>query len=239
METPYQTEVLSRNISVCVTPEHKFGTDAFLLANFAAPRKKDLVCDFGTGCGIIPLLMVRDHNPKHIYALDIQPLAIDQLKTSLRQNHLEDQITPVCADLKEWKDLPNGTLDVITCNPPYKAPGAGILSEQKPDQIARHETMCTIDDICKAAGRLLKFGGRFCLCQRPERLCDVISAMKNASIEPKRLRFVAKTPTDAPWLFLIEGKKGSKPFLTVEPILSVYNGTEFSEEMGEIYGWGR
>ena len=138
---------------------------------------------------------------------------------------------------KELNEIPAGSLDAITCNPPYKASNTGILSELTADQIARHEVMCTIDDICQKASFLLKFGGKLCLCQRPERLADVIFAMRAAKIEPKRLRFVAKTEKDTPWLFLIEGKKGAKPFLQVLPTLPVYEGEEFSKEMQRIYAW--
>jgi tRNA1(Val) A37 N6-methylase TrmN6 len=232
-------EKLSEYISVCITPEHRFGTDAFLLASFASPRKKDTVCDLGTGCGIIPLLMLRDCSPRLTYAVDIQQQAIEQLKVSLRVSGLEGKIIPLLADLKELDSLPAGAFDVVTCNPPYKAGGAGILSELAAEQIARHEVLCTMEDVCNAAARLLKYGGRLCLCQRPERLADVISAMRAADIEPKRLRFVAKTPSSAPWLFLLEGKKGSKSFMQVEPVLSVYDGDEFSAEMSRIYGWGK
>ena len=232
-------EKLSEYISVCIPPEHRFGTDAFLLASFASPRKKDTVCDLGTGCGIIPLLMLRDCSPRLTYAVDIQQQAIEQLKDSLRISGLEGKIIPRLADLKELDSLPAGAFDVVTCNPPYKAGGAGILSELAAEQIARHEVLCTMEDVCNAAARLLKYGGRLCLCQRPERLADVISAMRAADIEPKRLRFVAKTPSSAPWLFLLEGKKGSKPFMQVEPVLSVYDGDEFSAEMSRIYGWGK
>lgn len=232
-------EKLSEYISVCITPEHRFGTDAFLLAYFASPRKKDTVCDLGTGCGIIPLLMLRDCSPRLIYAVDIQQQAIEQLKDSLRVSGLEGKIIPLLADLKEMGCLPAGAFDVVTCNPPYKAGGTGILSELAAEQIARHEVLCTMEDVCNAAARLLKYGGRLCICQRPERLADVISAMRAADIEPKRLRFVAKTLTSAPWLFLLEGKKGSKPFMQVEPMLSVYDGDEFSVEMSRIYGWGK
>ena len=232
-------EKLSEYISVCITPEHRFGTDAFLLASFASPRKQDTVCDLGTGCGIIPLLMLRDCSPRLTYAVDIQQQAIEQLKDSLRISGLEGKIIPRLADLKELDSLPAGAFDVVTCNPPYKAGGAGILSELAAEQIARHEVLCTMEDVCNAAARLLKYGGRLCLCQRPERLADVISAMRAADIEPKRLRFVAKTPSSAPWLFLLEGKKGSKPFMQVEPVLSVYDGDEFSAEMSRIYGWGK
>jgi tRNA1(Val) A37 N6-methylase TrmN6 len=232
----YSFEKLSDAISVCVTPEHKFGTDAFLLADFAQIRRKDIVCDLGTGCGIIPLILTKTSGPKQIYGVDIQPQAIAQLQIAIERSKLT-HIIPICKDLKELTEIPAGSLDAVTCNPPYKAGNTGILSELPAEQIARHEVMCTIDDICQKAASLLKFGGKLCICQRPERLADVISAMRAAKIEPKRLRFVAKTEKDAPWLFLIEGKKGAKPFLQVLPTLPVYEGEEFSQEMRRIYAW--
>ena len=132
--------------------------------------------------------------------------------------------------------LMNGEFDIVTCNPPYKTNGSGILSRSNSDKIARHETTCTIDDVCKTALNLLRFGGKLCICQRPERLPDVLSCMRENGIEPKRLRFVAKNSTKAPWLFLVEGKKGSKPFLQVEPLFVMYDGTEFSQELLRVYG---
>ncbi len=237
MQPDYHFERLSDSISVCVSPAHKFGTDAFLLADFAAVKRRDVVCDLGTGCGIIPLFLQKIATPRHCYAVDIQPQAIEQLQLSLAHNQC-DSITPICADLKAL-DLPQDSMDVVTCNPPYKAEGAGILNEQSAHQIARHEVLCTMDDICKTAARLLKVGGKLCFCQRPERLCDVLCAMRQNGIEPKRIRFVAKHADQKPWLFLVEGKKGSKPFLQVLPPLSVYeaDGKEFSQEMKDIYHW--
>lgn len=232
----YTFETLSPSISVCVSPEHKFGTDAFLLADFASPRRKDVVCDLGTGCGIIPFILHKHFKPKTIYGVDIQPQAVDQFERGVAASSLQGRLIPLCADLKGL-GLPAGGFDLVTCNPPYKAPGAGIISEAGPDKIARHETLCTIDDICRAAAKLLRFGGRLCLCQRPERLADVLAAMKNAGLEPKLLRMVAKHPDSAPWLFLVEGKRGSRPFMKVLPTLAVYEGEEFSEEMQKIYGW--
>lgn len=201
-------------------------------------KKKDIVCDLGTGCGIIPMILSKISKPKHLYGVDIQEQAIQQFKIGIKENN-QTNITPILADLKDLKEIENCTLDVVTCNPPYKANNAGILSELTAEKIARHEVLCTINDVCNTASRLLKFGGRICICQRPERLADVITAMKNANLEPKRLRFIAKHSTDAPWLFLIEGKKGSKPFMKVLPMLSVYDdsGKEFSKEMQEIYHW--
>ena len=240
MLSEYTYEKLNGGLEVCVSPEHRFGTDAFLLADFAAPRHKDIVCDLGTGCGIIPFVMCREDKPAHIYAVDIQPQAIEQLELGMKRSGV-DCITPVCADLNNlWENAPLGRLDIVTCNPPYKASGCGIESEMSAQKIARHEIMCDISDVCNAAAKLLKFGGKLCVCCRPERLADTVTAMKSAGIEPKTLRFVSKTPNDAPWLFLMDGRKGGKPFLNVMKGLYVKGNGEngFSEELLKIYRKG-
>ena len=235
----YKFEKLTDKITVCASSDHRFGTDAFLLADFSGYRQKDTVCDLGTGCGIIPLIMQKKMPPAVTYAVDIQEGAIEQLRLGLERSETTG-IVPVCADLKElWEGAPLDKCDLVTCNPPYKAANAGFESVIDAQKIARHEIMCDIDDVCRAAERLLKFGGRLCVCNRPERLADVISAMKNHNIEPKRIRFVSKTPDDAPWLFLIEGKKGSKPFMKVEKQLYIRNGDGFSDELKKIYETGK
>lgn len=235
----YKYEKLNDKIYVCASTDHRFGTDAFLLAHFSEYRQKDKVCDLGTGCGIIPLIMQKSRPPQITYAVDIQEGAIEQLKLGLERSETSG-IVPVCADLKElWEDAPLGQLDLVTCNPPYKAANAGFESVITAQKIARHEIMCNIDDVCRAANKLLKYGGRLCVCNHPERLSDVISAMKNNDIEPKRLRFVSKNPDEAPWLFLIEGKKGSKPFMKVEPQLYIRTESGFTQELQQIYSTGK
>ena len=239
MNPQYHYEALGETLSICVSPEHKFGTDAFLLSDFAAPRRKDQVCDLGTGCGIVALAWYRsaETRPRHCCCVDLQPQAIDQLTLTLAHNHLEDAITPVLADLKNLRGVLDGqSFDVVTCNPPYKIEGRGILSETGSDQIARHETACTIDDVCRAAAWLLRFGGRLCVCQRPERLPDVMEAMRKNGLEPKRLRMVQQRPDTAPWLFLLEGRRGGNPFLQVMPPLLIEGEGGFSPEMLRIYG---
>lgn len=235
----YKYEKLTDKICVCASSDHRFGTDAFLLADFSGYRRKDKACDLGTGCGIIPLIMQKKDPPQVTYAVDIQEGAIQQLRLGMERSETSG-IIPVCADLKElWPEAPLGRLDLVTCNPPYKAPGAGFESALTAQRIARHEVLCTIYDVCAAAAKLLKFGGRLCLCNRPERLSDVIDAMKKNDIEPKRLRFVSKGPEEAPWLFLIEGKKGSKPFMKVEPQLYIRSEDGFSDELKRIYAIGK
>lgn len=237
--TEYKYEKLTDKIYVCASNEHRFGTDAFLLADFSQYRQKDKVCDLGTGCGIIPLIMQKKMPPQIIYAVDIQENAIAQLKLGIEKSGVSG-IIPICADMRElWENAPLGQLDLVICNPPYKAVNAGIESVITSQKIARHEIMCNIDDVCRCSSKLLKFGGRLCVCNRPERLADVICAMRNNGIEPKRIRFVSKNPESSPWLFLIEGKKGSKPFMQIEQQLYIRSGNGFTDELKKIYEIGK
>ena len=227
-------EQLGERYKVCISTEHRFGTDAFLLADFAGARHKDICADLCTGSGIIALLLDKKYSPKKTYAVEIQKKAYDQLCLSIEASKAEDTMIPVNADLKEWRC--DEELDLITCNPPYKLDNTGAKNESEAVSIARHEMMCTIGDVCKAAKRNLKFGGRLCVCNRPERLCDIITAMTENGIEPKRLRTVHKNPNCAPWLVLVEGKKGAKAFLNIERPLFVRTADGgISEEVQQIY----
>ena len=232
-------ETVGQGLYVCTSPDHKFGTDSFLVSNFSAPRNKDIVCDLGTGCGIIPVLLYRDFNPKQIYAIDIQQSAVDLAKQTVIRSNLQDKIIVQQANIKNISSLPLDSFDVVVCNPPYKSLGSGAMSKSSSDKIARHETACTIEDVCFAAKKLLKFSGRLCLCQRAERLADTIFAMRKFNIEPKLIRFCAKNKDSSPWMFLIEGRKGGGRFLKVLPTLSIYDQSgEFSKEVKKIYSAG-
>ena len=234
-----KTEPLGSGRSVIVSAEHSFGTDTVLLANFSRPRKNDKACELGTGCGAIPLIWSRNNVPAHVTAVDIQPEACSMLERSVQLNGLEDRITVLQSDLCDLKGkVEFSSYDLVVCNPPYKAAGTGIVNPEEPHKIARHETLCTMDDIVYAASRLLNFSGRLCMCQRPERLSDMICAMRNFRIEPKRLRFVQQRLSKAPKLFLIEGRRGGNPNgLIVEPTLFIEKEVgELSDEMIEIYG---
>lgn len=218
----FSYEQISEKVFVCKSENHRFGTDAILLTEFSNYKPNDLACDLGTGCGIIPLAMCRSNPPKRVYALDIQEDAINQVRLGVSKSQV-DNVIPVLADLKTLWDFEDmGKLSLVTCNPPYFRQDSGFKSALSAQVIARHEVLCTVDDVCKAAYRLLKFGGRLCMCNRPDRLADVLSAMKLNGIEPKTLQLVSKDATTPPWLFLVEGKKGAKPSLRVLPNRYMY-----------------
>ncbi len=229
-------ETLGNDIGVIVSDEHTFGTDAMLLAYFSNAKRKDLACDFGTGCGIIPLLWIRDGNCRTAYGVEIQEKGYMQFSRSIEMNCVSDKVSAINSDLKELKGkVPFGAFDLVTMNPPYKKENAGIKSEKDNEKIARHETLCTLDDICKSAASLLKFGGRFCLCIRPERLFETMKSMADFKLEPKRLRLVTSREGEKPWLCLIESKLGGKSGLVVEKNFILYKDNDkYTDEMNGI-----
>ena len=225
-------EPLGGGIEIFVNDMYHFSTDTILLADFAKPRKGIKAADLGCGCGTIPLLWSRSDKIIDISAVEIQAEACELFRRSIKHNGI-DNINIINADLRELRGIvPFGCFDLISCNPPYKLSGSGIKNPDSEKLLARHEESCTIDDVTMAAKNLLSFGGRFVMCQRPERLTDVLGSMRKNDLEPKRLRFVQQREGKAPKLFLVEGRRGGKRGgLIVEPTLSVE-----SDEMLSIYG---
>lgn len=223
---------------VAINREHRFGTDAVLLEDFASALKKDIVCEIGTGCGIIPVLMCKNGRAQKIYAVEIEPAAAELAGLAVEKNKLE-KVEVICADANDLKFFDNkigaGNLSLVVCNPPYYKENSGGDYKKEQRAAAREESRLDIDAVCKFASRFLKFGGRFCVCFKPERLCDLFVAMRKNDIEPKKIRFVQKEINTAPWLCLVEGKKGAKPFLKTVPPL-VMNSSEGIAEILEIYG---
>lgn len=226
------------SLPLIVSDSHTFGTDALLLADFANVHASQKVCDFGTGCGIIPFYWLRESNPKQLWAVEIQEKACNQLTRSIELCEKAKNVQLLHSDLRDLKGkIDAGSLDIVTMNPPYNTADHGKASDDTARRIARSEADGTLDEICKAAAYVLKFGGAFCICLRPERLSEAMVAMHNAGLEPKRLRFVHQKPTDAPWLFLLEGKRGRKPGLTAEKPLCLQDADgNIGEELLRIMG---
>lgn len=237
-EEQERCEHLGKGIYAVISASHSFGTDALLLADFASPGKRDKVCDMGTGCGIIPLAMMRNSSPAFVCGIEIQEKGAEQFRKGIEKSGLSEKMQVINCDIKDKKSLPlAGSFDIVTMNPPYKGAGAGIESTASSEKIARHETLCTADDVCAAASYLVRYGGKVCFCYRPERLCEILCKMSAFKIEPKRIRFVSKNSQCEPWLVLIEGRKGGKPGMRVEKNLFIQNpdGGD-SEELLRILG---
>lgn len=234
----YNYERLSDDVKIAVSSDHTFGTDAVILSYFASPKRKDKCLDMGTGCGIIPLLWLRDNEQSPVHCLDIQENAYNQVKKSIEINGFENRLIPHLCDLREIQnEFTAGSFTLVTMNPPYKPINTGIESLGESARIARHEVCCNIEDAVKSASFLLNYAGNFCMCHRPERLVDALTIMRQYNIEPKRLRFVCDKAGEQPFLFLVEGKKGAKPFLRVEPELIIKGeDNKFTPEMLKVYG---
>ncbi len=229
-------EPIGQDFYINVSPHHTFGTDAVLLSSFAAPKKKDVLVDLGTGCGIIPFLMLRDGMLKTAVGVDISDEAIFLAQKTIDELEIPN-FKVICSNLLELKGKAEfGCNTLVTCNPPYKAPNAGLKNPDKVEMVARHEVACTLEDIVAVSAKLLQTGGRLCMCHRPERLSELMCLMEKYKVEPKRLRLVVQRKGEEPWLVLVEGKRCANKGLRIEPTLYVEENGEFSSEMLEIYG---
>lgn len=215
----------------------RFGVDAVLLSDFANVKKNHRVIDLCTGTGIIPFLIYGKYNAKEIVGLEIQSDMVDMSIRSTQYNNLENTIRFENADLKDIKFLNKlGKFDVLTVNPPYKLNNSGILNLDDKLSIARHEVLCTLEDVIIASRKLLKDNGRMYMVHRPERLIDIFCLMRKYKIEPKRVKMIHPNKNKAPNIVLVEGQRDGGQYLKWEAPLYVYNedGT-YSKELNEIY----
>ena len=235
-----EEKFLLGKISVYVNADHRFGTDAILLAGFASPKAGDIVCDLCTGCGVIPLYFCKEKPPKKIYGVEIQQEAAELFKKSVEENGLQERVFPVNADLRDipllTEKIPAGSVDVVTANPPYYKENSGKERLSEAQRIARHEIACSLPDVINTAEVLLKYGGTLKICHLTERIADVFCLMREKRIEPKRLTLVCNKAGEKPWLALIEGKKGGKVGLSVEkPLVMRNEDGGYTDELMEIY----
>lgn len=234
-ENDIKYEPLGSGYFAATSKDCTFCADSILLADFADRKSASSLLDLCAGCGIVSLLWSADGSRRDTYAVEIQQNAAELIRKSATRNRLSN-IKVINDDLKNLDNEYNGKFDLVACNPPYKKNGTGSKSANKAALAARHEIFCSLEDIIKTAARLLNNGGTFSLCHRPERLCDIMTLMREYNLEPKRLRFAQQRVTSMPWLVLIEGKKSAKPGLIAEPALIAEAETgNYTEEMYSIY----
>ena len=194
-----------------------FGTDSVLLSDFAKAKTNDTVVDLCSGNGIIPILMSAKTKAKKFYAVELQKCSFELLEENISLNNLDERIEGVCADIKDiLLHFKQGSVDVVTCNPPYMNKGAGFVNPDDALAIARHEIKTNLKGVIDAAASILKFGGKFYMVHRADRLCDIISYLREKNIEPKRVAFIHPSPQREPKLILVEGMYGAKPSLKIE-----------------------
>lgn len=216
----------------------RFGIDAVLLANFAQVKKSHRVIDICTGTGIVPFIIQGKKNPKSILGIEIQEEFVEMANRSVKINDLQEKIQFIKADIKDLKFLKQIEKgDVVTVNPPYKINSAGIVNTKDKLAIARHEILCSLEDVLISSRILLKDNGRLYMVHRPERLADILCLMRKHRIEPKRIRMVHPNSKKPPNIVLVEGQRDGGAFLKWDTPLYVYNDNgEYSNEINEIYG---
>ncbi len=216
----------------------RFGVDAVLLADFAKGIRSSKTLDLCTGTGAVAVLLAGKTATAHIDALELQKPIADMAKRTVLLNALENRVTVTQGDVKDF-DLyyAKRSYDVITCNPPYAEAGTALKNNDDMNTISRHEVKCTLDDVVRAAGQLLKHGGHLVMVHRPARIADVTEAMRRYDIEPKRMRLVYPDSSKAPNLLLIDGTyKGGHGLKFMPPLFVFDRDGRYSREIDEIYG---
>lgn len=218
----------------------RFGTDSVLLSAFASPRRRDRLCDLGTGTGVIPLLLYGREPTLTADAVEIQPDMAEMAARSMALNGLSGVIRVHAGDLRQIRGLlPHAQYDLVTCNPPYGRAGSALTNPAEAKRLARHEETCRVTDVTRAAAWLLHNGGRLCCVFPAARMLELIDAMNASRITPKRLRLAHSRADMQAHLCLLEGKLDARPGLTVEPPLVIYKADgEYTDEMKGIYGIG-
>jgi tRNA1Val (adenine37-N6)-methyltransferase len=218
----------------------RFGMDAVLLAAFAKVKKTDRVMDLCTGNGIVPILLAARTESNSISGIEIQEKSADQAKRSVLLNHLEDRIRIFLGDIREAPQrFGMSVFQTVTCNPPYMIGNHGLQNPDEAMAIARHEILCTMEDVIRTASHLLVQGGRFFMVHRPFRLAEMMKTMMMYHLEPKRMRLVYPFVDKEPNMVLIEGRKGGNSRITVEKPLIVYEKPGvYTEEIRKIYRGG-
>jgi tRNA1(Val) A37 N6-methylase TrmN6 len=221
------------------TKKFCFGMDAVLLSGFAKVLPGEVVLDLGTGTGIIPILLEAKTKGKHFTGLEIQEESADMARRSVAINELKDKVDIVLGDIREASAIFGlASFDVVTSNPPYMNHSHGIVNPAEAKAIARHEILCSLDDVIREAAKVLKPNGRFYLVHRPFRLVEIMNTLTAYKLEPKRMKLVHPYINKEPNMVLIECMKGGKSMIKVEPPLIVYKEQNvYTDEIYDIYGY--
>ena len=214
-----------------------FGMDAVLLSGFAKVKPGERALDLGTGTGIIPILLRGKTPGRDFTGLEIQEESADMARRSVELNALSDSVSIVQGDIKEAASIFGAaSFDVVTCNPPYMIGQHGLTNPHLPKAIARHEILCSFDDVACQAARVLKDRGRFFLVHRPFRLVELMATLTKYKLEPKRMQLVYPFIDKEPNMVLIEACKGGNSRIRVERPLVVYERPGvYTEDVLELY----
>ena len=232
---------LQRNNYRIIQNEAKFcfGMDAVLLSGFARVKPGESVLDMGTGTGIIPILLEAKTEAAHLTALEIQEESADMARRSVALNGLQEKISVITGDIKEASSIfGKAVFDVVTSNPPYMNDQHGLKNPDLPKAIARHEVLCSLEDVVREASAVLKPNGRFYMVHRPFRLAEIFAVLQKYKLEPKAMRLVHPFADKEPNMVLLECLKGGKSMIKIAPPLIVYEQPGvYTPDIYDVYGY--
>ena len=210
---------------------YRFSMDAVRLALFVKTKAEETLIDLGTGCGIIPMIILKTTKIHEVWGLEIQQKLASQAARNAIINNLQDKMKIVTGDIRH---LPfrRECADIVTCNPPYRKKQDGRLNPDHRKAIARHEILVSISDIIGAAKYLLKKGGKLILVYPAEKLADIFGNLRQKRLEPKRIRINYSSIHNNAKLILVEAVLDARPGLTIEPPLLGQEGTLLSDFPG-------
>ncbi len=231
-----EDRLFSGRLTVCQPRKgYRFSIEALLLAGFVRARSRDRILELGAGCGVVTVLLALRFPGVKIAALEIQKRLVQALKFTLAANKLGKRVLAIRGDLRKPPFLPE-RFDLVVANPPFKAPERGRLPPDRENLIARTEILARLEDFLKAARKLLVPKGKMVLVYPALRLADLLSEMRRQGLEPKRLRLVHSYPQDEGRFVLVEGLRGGKPEIRVEPPLFIYQEPGvYSEEVSRFF----
>ncbi len=215
----------------------RYGMDTVLLAHFAEIRRNDMVCDFGTGNGILPLLLIGREKGRVFHAIEIQEEAAELARRNAKLNRLEDRIRVIHGDVAEAAgQLAPCSIDAVITNPPYSQPKAALTSPNEQKATARSQKGNTLDSFFGAAYTLLKGKGKIFLVYPAAQMLHVMKKLEEHHLEPKRIRLVYPNAHKAANLALIEAVKDAKPTLHPMPPMIIYEDSgDLTEELKSVY----
>lgn len=218
----------------------RLSTDSVLLADFANTSRVRRCLDIGSGAGILDILLAFSSPSLEIVGVELQSDAAELSRINLLENGFSERASIINADIRDIRALQKAeSFELVVSNPPYFADNSGYSAPIAERARAREEKGLTLPELCRCAAFALRWGGSFALVHRPERLSELFCAMTGAGIEPKRLREAVYSAGRAPSLVLVEGRKGAKPGLMVEPPLILTNSCGGdSQEIKRIYHRG-
>jgi len=215
---------------------YRFSIDALLLSHFAEPRPKDRVIDLGTGCGVIPLILIFKRKAETVIGVEVQPSLADLARQNVSLNRFSSKIEIWEKNFKELvKQSDRGTFDLVLSNPPYRKVGSGRINPLEEKALARHEILATLEDLLRTGHHLLKNKGRLCLIYPATRTADVFQRLRHFHLEPKRVQFVHSHPQDEASLLMVDALKEGKTQIKVLPPFVLYKpGGQYTPQAEDL-----